>query len=115
MIPMRDGVRIYTQVYSPKDLSKEYPILITRTPYGVGNYGPDEFRSDVGPSEEFTREGYILVYQDVRGKGQSGGLFFHHPVYIKDKKGSQDIDESSDLYDSIEWLLQKIPNHKNRI
>jgi len=115
MIPMRDGIKIYTQVYSPKDLSMTYPMMVSRTPYGVGHYGPDEFRSSLGPSLDFTKEGYIFVYQDVRGKGHSEGDFFHHPVYIKEKKDSRDIDESSDMVDTIEWLLEHIPNHNGRV
>ncbi len=115
MIPMRDGVKIYTQVYSPKDQSNKYPFMISRTPYTVGNYDPDEYRSSFGPSIEFAKEGFIFVYQDVRGKGKSEGEFFHHPIYIKEKKGPKDIDENSDMFDTIEWLLENIPNNNGRV
>ncbi|MFC1730235.1 CocE/NonD family hydrolase [candidate division KSB1 bacterium] len=115
MIPMRDGVKIYSQVYFPKDRSQKYPVMISRTPYGVGNYGPEEFRTGLGPSIEFAKEKYIFVYQDVRGKGQSDGQFIHHPVYVKDKKDLSDTDENSDMYDTIEWLLKNIPNHNGRV
>ena len=115
MVPMRDGVKLYTQVYIPVDRAQKYPIMISRTPYGVGNYGAEAFRSRLGPSAEFTREGFIFVYQDVRGKGQSDGDFFHHPVYIADKQSSRDIDEASDLYDTIEWLLENLPDHNGRV
>ncbi|MCH8286456.1 CocE/NonD family hydrolase, partial [candidate division KSB1 bacterium] len=111
MIPMRDGTRIYTQIYSPRDQSEKYPIMLSKTPYGVGNYGPDNFRSGLGPSIEFAKEGFIFVYQDHRGKGQSEGEFIHHPVYIPDKKSPEDIDDSSDTYDSIEWLLKNTRNN----
>ena len=111
MIPMRDGTRIYSQIYSPRDQSEKYPIMLSKTPYGVGNYGPDNFRSGLGPSIEFVKEGFIFVYQDHRGKGQSEGEFIHHPVYIPDKKSPEDIDDSSDTYDSIEWLLKNTRNN----
>ncbi len=115
MIPMRDGVRLYTQVYVPRDTSEQYPILLSRTPYGVGSYGSDEFRNQLGPSAGFAREGYIFVYQDVRGKFRSEGEFEHHVVYKARKTGPQDVDESSDSYDTIEWLLENIPNHNGRV
>ena len=115
MIPMRDGSKLYTQVYSPKDGSAKYPILLTRTPYSVGNYGADQFRAVIGPSPDFTHEGYIVAYQDVRGKFKSEGAFFHHPPYIPNKKSSKQVDESSDAYDTIEWLLKNHPNHNGRV
>mgnify|MGYP001586154939 CR=1 FL=1 len=114
MIPMRDGIKLYTQVYSPKDQTQKYPILMTRTPYGIGNYGLDEFRSPLGPSAEFAKEGYIFVYQDSRGKFKSEGQFFHHPPYIPNKKSPKDVDESSDCYDTFDWLLKNHPNHNGR-
>lgn len=114
MIPMRDGVKLYTQVYSPKDRSVPYPFLITRTPYGVGSYGKDEFRAVLGPSREFAEEGYIFVYQDVRGKFRSEGQFFHHPPFIVTKRSVADVDESSDAYDTIEWLLKNHPNNNGK-
>src|SRR5438105_2292837 len=67
-IPMRDGVRLYTIVYSPKDTSHTYPIWMTRTPYGIHPYAEDTFRSSLGPNAHFIMEGYIFVYQDVRGR-----------------------------------------------
>jgi putative CocE/NonD family hydrolase len=115
MIPMRDGVKLYTQVYSPKDQSQKYPILMTRTPYSVGNYGPDNFRSSLGPFGAFAREGYIVAYQDVRGKFRSEGQFFHHPPYIVNKKSPKDVDESSDCYDTFDWLLKNHPGHNGRV
>jgi len=111
MIPMRDGVRLYTQVYSPKDQAGKYPILLTRTPYGVGNYGPGGFRQSLGPSSGFAAEGYIVAYQDVRGKFKSEGEFVHHPPFTDGRKA----DESSDAYDTIDWLLRNHPNHNGRV
>src|SRR5262245_62873555 len=72
-IPMRDGVRLFTAVYAPKDESTTYPILMCRTPYSVAPYGCDQYRTDVGPSELFGKEGYLFVYQDVRGRYMSEG------------------------------------------
>jgi len=115
MVPMRDGIRLYTQVYTPEDVTDRYPILITRTPYSVGSYGPGIFRRSLGPSPEFAREGYIFVYQDVRGKFRSEGEFIHHPVYRADKSDPTVVDESSDLYDTIEWLLENVPGHNRRV
>ena len=115
MIPMRDGVKIYTQVYSPKDQSKKYPFMLSKTPYASSRPSPDSFRSRLGPSIEFVKEGFIFVYQHHRGKGGSEGEFFHHPVYIADKKSNKDIDDNSDTYDSIEWLLKNIPNNNGKV
>jgi putative CocE/NonD family hydrolase len=106
MIPMRDGVRLYTQVYTPKNTGTTYPILLTRTPYGVGYYKEEEYRGSLGPSPEFALEGFIFVYQDVRGKFRSEGEFIHHPPFIETKSSPKNVDESSDAYDTIEWLLR---------
>lgn len=115
MIPMRDGVRLYTQIYTPADASQRFPILLTRTPYGVGSYGADEFRRAVGPSRWLAEEGYIFVYQDVRGKFRSEGEFEHHVPYIAGKQSPDEVDESSDCFDTIEWLLENVPNHNERV
>ena len=83
MIPMRDGVKLFTIIYEPKDASQKYPILITRTAYGIAPYGPGNFRAVIGPNNEFAREGYIVAYQDTRGKYKSEGDFVHHRPIIK--------------------------------
>jgi len=115
MIPMRDGVKLFTQVYSPKDVSQKYPFLFARTPYSVGSYGPDTYRPSLGPTREFIEEGYIFVYQDVRGKFKSEGEFeVMRPHKVK-KSGPKDVDESSDTYDTIDWLLKNIPNNNGRV
>ena len=72
-VPMRDGVRLFTQVYVPKDSSQRYPFLLTRTPYSVAPYGVDNYRASLGPSESFEKEGFIFVYQDARGRNMFGG------------------------------------------
>ncbi|MFQ5721669.1 MAG: CocE/NonD family hydrolase [Candidatus Aminicenantales bacterium] len=115
MIPMRDGLKLFTIVYTPKDKSQKYPILLYRTPYSVGYYGADNYHPMLGPSAEFDRDGYIFVFQDVRGKFKSEGKFQVIKPPVLDKKSLQDVDESSDTYDTIEWLLKNIPNHNGRV
>lgn len=114
-IPMRDGVRLFTSVYVPKDRSRTYPILLNRTPYSVAPYGADQYRSSLGPSARFTDEGYIFVYQDVRGRWMSEGTFEHVRPHRPAKTGPRDIDESTDTYDTIAWLLAHVPNHNGRV
>jgi putative CocE/NonD family hydrolase len=114
-IPMRDGKKLFTAVYVPKDPSQRYPMLMTRTPYSVRPYGEDQYRSDLGPSPLFGKEGYIFVYQDVRGRWMSEGEYVNMRPYNPAKKGRDDIDESSDTWDTIEWLLQHVPNHNGKV
>ena len=114
-IPMRDGKRLFTAVYAPKDQSQPYPIMMTRTPYSIGPYGVDQYKGDLGPSPEFGKEGYIFVYQDVRGCYMSEGDFVNMRPYIVSKRGRQDIDESSDTYDTIDWLIKSVPNNNGRV
>ena len=114
-IPMRDGVHLFTAVYTPKDDSEPHPILLFRTPYSVRPYGEDRFPKKLGPCESFVRQGYIFVKQDVRGRFMSQGRFRNMTPHIADKKSPTDVDESSDTYDTIEWLLKHIPNHNGRV
>ena len=114
MIPMRDGVKLFTSIYEPKDASKPHPILLQRTPYSVAPYGADKFRRSVGPSRFFLEEDYIVVYQDVRGRWMSEGTFVDmRPV--NPKKQGTEIDEGSDTYDTVEWLLKNLPNHNGKV
>jgi putative CocE/NonD family hydrolase len=114
MITMRDGVRLFTVIYSPKDKTQKYPIMLYRTPYSVGPYGATDYKESLGPSPLFQDEKYIFVYQDVRGKFMSEGEYVnvrpHNP-----RKGLRDIDESSDTYDTIDWLIKNVPNHNGRV
>jgi uncharacterized protein len=116
-IPMRDGAHLFTAVYTPKDASADkcYPMLMTRTCYSVRPYGPDEYRDTLGPSRELEQDGYIFVYQDVRGCYMSEGQFVNMTPHRPGKSGPQDVDESSDTYDTIEWLLHNVPHHNGRV
>jgi putative CocE/NonD family hydrolase len=110
MIPMRDGVRLYTQIYSPNRASEPLPILLLRTPYGTGALNAARMAASL---PELTADGYIIVVQDIRGRFKSEGQFvmLRQPRDPKDKKA---IDESTDTYDTIEWLLKNVPNNNGR-
>ena len=114
-IPMRDGKKLFTSVYVPKDASQPYPILMDRTPYNVGPYGEDQYKKQIGPSDEFEKAGYIIVYQDVRGRYMSEGDFVEMRPHIDTKKSSRDVDDSSDMYDTIEFLLKHVPNNNGKV
>ena len=114
-IPMRDGVTLFTAVYQPNDRSKDYPVLLCRTPYSLGVYGADRYRSSLGPHEAFEKEGFIFAFQDVRGKYMSHGEFVNMRPHNPNKKNNQDIDESTDTHDTIEWLLAHLENHNGKV
>ncbi len=111
MIEMRDGVKLYTVVYAPKDKSEKYPLLITRTPYSSGPYEKEKFRNI---AEYLVDEKFIFVYQDVRGKFMSEGEFVDMRPFIPNKSATQ-IDESSDTYDTIDWLVNNISNNNGNV
>jgi len=113
-IPMRDGVKLFTSVYVPKDSSQPYPIMLERTPYSVAPYGIDNYRPVVGPSELFTKEGFIFAYQDVRGRYLSEGVFVDVPSHKLHFEGAKDTDDSTDTYDTIEWLTKNIANNNGK-
>ncbi len=115
-IPMRDGKRLFTAVYVPKDAAAgPYPFLMDRTPYSVAPYGEDQYPRHLGPSEEFEKSGYIFVYQDVRGRWMSEGEYQEMRPHIDDKKSPADVDDSSDTYDTIEFLLKHVPNNNGKV
>jgi putative CocE/NonD family hydrolase len=114
MVPMRDGIKLFTSIYEPKDTKEKYPIMFDRTCYSVAPYGLDKFRTSLGPDELFPREGYIFVYQDVRGRYMSEGEFEDVRPYIANKKGTQ-IDETSDTYDTVDWLIKNVANNNGRV
>jgi putative CocE/NonD family hydrolase len=119
-IPMRDGKRLFTAVYVPKTGAFEkdagpYPFLMDRTPYSVAPYGEDQYSAHLGPSDEFEKGGYIFVYQDVRGRWMSEGEFHEMTPHIDDKKRPQDVDDASDTYDTIEFLLKNVANNNGKV
>ncbi len=113
-IAMRDGVKLFTQVYIPKDTSRSYPYLMMRTPFGVTPYGERHFRGLLGPSQSFDRAGYIFVFQDVRGRYQSEGNFVDMRPHIGTPAPGQ-TDESTDTHDSIDWLLRNISGNNGKV
>lgn len=105
-IAMRDGKRLFTAVYLPNDRSKRYPILLKRTPYRAGPYGADRYMTALANSADYEKSGYIFVFQDVRGRFLSEGSFVNMRPHVADKgRDRTKIDESSDTYDTIAWLL----------
>ncbi len=114
-IAMRDGIKLYTIIYIPKDRSVSYPILMQRTPYSVWPYGSNNYPSSIMPNESIMREKYIYVKQDVRGRHMSEGMHEEVTPHIAVKKTNKDVDESSDTYDTIEWLLKFLDNDNGRV
>jgi putative CocE/NonD family hydrolase len=113
-IPMRDGVRLKTRVFVPKDDSKKWPILLTRTPYGLKPYGAANYSDPGGSFESFARDTFILATQDVRGRYDSEGVFEHMRPHLE-TKGPRDIDESTDAWDTIDWLVKNVPGNNGRL
>lgn len=117
-IRMRDGVELFTSIYAPNDPdpTKSYPILLSRTPYSVGPYGVSSYKTRLGPSPEFEKNRYIFVFQDVRGRYMSGGDFVNmRPHAPKLNRSTLAIDESTDTYDTIEYLVKSIPGNNGRV
>lgn len=114
-IAMRDGKTLHTTIYSPKDTSVQYPIIMQRTPYSSRPYGEGEFKEKIAPNVHMMKEGYIVVYQDVRGRWLSEGNYENMRAYIPNKSSVQDVDESSDTYDTIEWLVYNVENNNGRV
>jgi putative CocE/NonD family hydrolase len=116
-IPMRDGTRLFTSIYIPKDESGgPYPFLMERTPYSAGPYGDSVYRGMLGPNAALSREPFIFVYQDVRGRYMSEGSFEEMTPHKEDKRpGDKQTDESSDTWDTVDWLLKNIRNNNGRV
>jgi putative CocE/NonD family hydrolase len=115
-IPMRDGKKLYVAAYTPKDDSKRYPILMTRTPYGCAPYGVDrDGLKHLAPNEDFLKAGYIFVCQDVRGRFKSEGEFIEMTPHKPVKASAADVDESSDTHDTVQWLMEHLPGHNGRV
>ncbi len=114
-IRMRDGTELFTAIYTPRDTTRSYPILLMRTPYSVGPYGADAYPAALGPWKSFQEDGYIFVNQDVRGRYMSDGYYSFMTPHLDVKRGPKDVDESSDSYDTIEWLLRNVPRNNGRV
>lgn len=114
-IEMRDGTTLHTTIYSPKDTSKKYPILMQRTPYSSRPYGEGNFRKQIGPNVNLMKEGNIVVYQDVRGRWLSEGHFENMRAYIPNKTDSTQVDESTDTYDTIDWLVNNVEGNNGNV
>lgn len=111
-IPMRDGIHLHTTIYAPRDQTKKYPIMMNRTPYSVQPYGQDRYPGRIGPSKYLEQSGFIFVRQDVRGRWMSEGQYDNMRPHVD---GNTAIDESSDTYDTIEWLLKNVNNNNGRV
>ena len=116
-IPMRDGTKLFTSIYSPKDKTKTYPILMQRTCYSVDPYGVDKFKKSLGPSKYLMYDGYIFVYQDVRGRWMSEGTFDNMTPNIpgNDLKNKTAVDEASDTWDTIDWMIKNLKGSNGRV
>jgi len=114
-ITMRDGIKLFTSIYIPKDKSEMHPILMERTPYSCAPYGEDKWKDYWNSFRKlYLRESYIMVTQDVRGRWMSEGDFINIRPFNPDKKTDQDIDEASDTYDTIDWLIKNISNNNGK-
>jgi putative CocE/NonD family hydrolase len=113
-IPMRDGVHLFTRVYVPKDDSQKWPVVLTRTPYSLKPYGADNYTDPSGSFNTLARDNFILVTQDVRGRFGSEGEYTHMRPF-NPNKGPKDIDENSDTWDTIDWLVKNVPNNSGKV
>ncbi len=114
--PMRDGVKLFTSIYIPKDSSQKHPIMLMRTPYSCAPYGEGKFRPFWSRNTKcYLKEKYIMVIQDVRGRYMSEGVFEDIRPYIENKKTKNDIDEASDTYDAIDWMIKNIPTNNGKV
>ena len=114
-IIMRDGIKLFTIIYIPKDVSKDMPFLMERTPYSAAPYGVDNYPNTIGPNRSLMKEQYIFVVQDVRGRYMSEGVNLEVTPHIAHKKSNADVDESSDTYDTIDWLIKNIKHNNGRV
>jgi putative CocE/NonD family hydrolase len=113
-VPMRDGKKLFTSVYVPKDQSRKYPFMVDRTCYSVAPYG-EALKTSLGPSSQFVYDGYIFVYQDVRGRYMSEGIYEEMTPELEVHKTNKDVDEGTDTYDTIDWLLKNVANNNGKV
>ncbi|MEO5911572.1 MAG: CocE/NonD family hydrolase [Pelobium sp.] len=116
-ITMRDGVKLFASIYIPKDasVSNKYPIMMQRTCYSVAPYGENKFKTSLGPSETMMKEKYIFVYEDVRGRWMSEGQWTNMTPVIANKKSKNDVDEGSDTYDTVDWLVKNLKESNGKV
>lgn len=116
-IPMRDGKKLFTAIYTPKNHTEKHPILIERTPYSCSPYGTDKFKPAFWTryTKEYLRKNYIMVIQDVRGRWMGEGDFIDIRPFNPNKKTPKDIDETSDTYDTIDWLVKNAENNNGNV
>jgi putative CocE/NonD family hydrolase len=107
-IPLRDGAALYTAIYAPRDTTRSYPILLVRTASGVFPKGSDQYPAQLGPAQRFSEEGFIFAYQETRGPARESILF-------NPRRGPKGVDESTDAYDTIEWLVKNLPRNNGRV
>jgi uncharacterized protein len=115
-IPMRDGIKLFTSVYVPKQKRQKSPIILMRTPYSVAPYGSSSYIDEPGLQRTaYFHENYIVAYQDVRGRYMSEGEYVDVRPYLPAKQGSRDIDETTDTYDTVDWLIKNVPANNGRV
>jgi uncharacterized protein len=114
-ITMRDGIKLFTSYYVPKDPTKTYPMLFFRTPYNIEANGEKRFNYFMSAYYRFVKENYIMVFQDVRGCYMSEGEFQDIRPFIPNKQSNKDTDEASDTYDTVDWLVKNVPNNNGKM
>ena len=114
-IPMRDGKTLFTAVYVPYDRTKPYPMLMMRTPYSVGPYGSNQYKKTLAPDQAFEKEGFIFVFQDVRGRFRSQGEYVNMRPQDAYKRGKGAVDDATDTFDTVDWLVKNVPNNNGKV
>jgi uncharacterized protein len=113
MIAARDGAKLHTEIYMPKKLTDPLPMIFVRTPYGIS--APDKgFSGMLNRYADMIPEGYIFVFQDIRGRyGSEGKFLMNRPIH--DPSDAKGVDESTDAYDTIDWLVKNVPHNNGRV
>ena len=114
-ITMRDGIRLFTSIYTPKNKTDTHPVLLNRTPYNIESGGPDSFNSNMQAYGRYSGDSYIMVFQDVRGRFMSEGTFEDIRPVIPDKKSNKETDETTDTWDTVDWLIKNIKNNNGKV
>ncbi len=116
MIPMRDGIKLFTSIYIPRDISSPHPIIMHRTPYSCRPYGSDDYAQYYnGYYRNYLRSNYIIVTQDVRGKFMSEGDYVDIRPILTDRKSNRDTDDATDTYDTVDWLVNNLENNNGKV